>query len=112
MLPYSLEIPSYRTHSFVTYYTIVVDDRKAQWKFSRSYRELRALKERLAREFSEARTDFPPSKCCGTRNAEFIEARKARLLDYLRRMVQNRSICTSAVFQEFIIPEDRKITNN
>lgn len=92
-----------------TSYTILVlpHNGEGKWTFQRRYSVVRAFHQQLLAQFKQVLPPFPPKKCCGNLNPEFIETRREALTQYFAALESLSVITESRMFKSFMKPDDK-----
>ncbi|XP_058795776.1 sorting nexin-29 isoform X2 [Phymastichus coffea] len=78
-------------------YQIYIRIRDTEWNIYRRYAQFHALYRELKKQDSVITTfDFPPKKTIGNKDAKFVEDRRQKLQQWLRRIVNRLSHCSGA----------------
>ena len=99
----NIRVSDYEIINKEVFYTISVEPITSgdTFQLKKTYKELRALNRDLEKTVAGILPTFPPRKCCGSKNPDFLSRRKALLHEYLRTLPKFTRVKKSKHFIEF-----------
>jgi hypothetical protein len=89
----------------IVYYQILINDlnSRASWITTARYSFLLSLHKKIRKEYEGPLPEFPPKKCCGNTNPEFISLRQKALENYLNIILKIINVDLLPSLKEFLM---------